>query len=139
MEFELIDEDEGKILRDIDFPWLTSSSLILTTRSRDALGKILESQSELLPVTCRIPLWVYNSACVVGARDENHSANLRFSNGRIMDIRRYAFRKERNGSPIAFKIPQLAVSPTFLSQEIVSLYSSHNLTGLEFRQIWEAP
>lgn len=35
-----------------------------------------------------------------------------------------------------FKIPNLRVSPTFLSQRFVDRWKASGLTGLEFEQVW---
>lgn len=51
-------------------------------------------------------------------------------------IQRYAFRADVIGEVAVFKIPNLRVSPTYLSQRFVDRWKASGLQGLEFREVW---
>ena len=55
-----------------------------------------------------------------------------------MRIDQYVFRPELVRDVHVFKIPNLRVSPAFLSQHFVDLWNGARLKGLEFTQVWSA-
>jgi hypothetical protein len=63
---------------------------------------------------------------------------MRFSNGRIMRITRYAFRPEVVAGVDIFKLPSLRVSPTFVSEYFVKAWKAAGLRGLVFNKVWSA-
>jgi len=82
---------------------------------------------------------MYNPTRVIDALDEDASSVLRFSGGRIMRINRHVFRPEVVKGIDVFKIPNLRVSPTYVSQRFGDLWNSADLKGLEFKQVWARP
>lgn len=136
LEFALITEDEGRRLDQVDMPWLGSSALVLKQRAVDALLPILVAHGELLPLTSRPKLWIFNATHVVDALDEPASDVTRFSSGRIMFVGRYVFKPAPICTLAAFRIPNLRVSPIFLSQAFVDRCVAAQLTGVEFEQVW---
>ena len=79
---------------------------------------------------------MYNPTRVLSALDEAASSILRFKSGRIMDIQHHAFRTEVVQGIDVFKIPNLRVSPTYLSQRFVDAWTSAKLRGLTFEPVW---
>ena len=133
----LIHHDEGKNLSPSDSPWLGSHALIFKRAVIERLGKILKQYGELLPVVCpEAELLIFNPTRVVDALDEQASSVLRFSGGRIMLVDRYVFRAEAIANVDIFKIPNLRVSPTFMSERIVELWRTTGLQGLDFNKVW---
>ena len=140
LAMELIREDEKgrKYLRS-DSPWLgTSDALIFRPTAILAMGQLLRAYGELLPLRCEgNELWMFNPR-LVDALDEEASTIKYFSDGDIMDIKRYVFRPEVVRGVHAFKIPQLPrACPTFVSQEFVDQWSTAQLKGLTFTKVWE--
>lgn len=133
----LIHEDEGQKLAMSDSPWLGAHALIFRANVVEALGPMLREHGELLPLACsEAGLVVYNPTRVIDALDEAASSVVRFSSGRIMMIRRHVFCVDVIGHIDIFKIPNLRVSPTFLTQRFVERWEASGLKGLEFKRVW---
>jgi hypothetical protein len=133
----IVREDEGQELVLSDSPWLGAHALIFRSGVVEALGTMLRDYGELLPLACsEADVVVYNPTTVIDALDEAASSVLRFSGGRIMMIQRHVFRANVIGEIDIFKIPNLRVSPTFLSQRFVDRWKASGLNGLEFKHVW---
>lgn len=134
---KLIRNDEGEDLVESDSPWLGAHALIFRARAVGSMGNVLRKFGELLPLACsEANVWVYNPARLVDALDESASSVLRFSEGGIMMIQRYVFRADAVRDVDVFKVPNLRVSPTFLSRRFVDRWNESGLKGLEFKQVW---
>jgi hypothetical protein len=133
----LVGEDEGKPLARSDSPWLGSHALIFRRHALGALEALLLSYGELLPVACSEPnLVIFNATRVLDALDEQASGTLRFTDGRIMRVTRHVFRPEVVAGVDVFKIPNLRVSPTYVSDRFVERAKSAGLRGLSFDKVW---
>lgn len=136
-EFRLIRQDEGVELQQSDAPWLGAQALILRRSAVDVYRVAVEDQAEFLRMSCPdADLWMLNPKCVPDALDEGSSSVLRFSDRRIMRIMRHTFRKDVVRDLLAFKIPNLRVSPTFVSEQFVAMWGRSNLRGLDFEEVW---
>jgi hypothetical protein len=136
IEVELIHRDRGRRLQDADAPWLGSHALVLKPNAAAALREILLKDGELLPLECaESKLEVYNPR-VVDALDEGASSSDRLSSGRIVNISRHVFRPDPIRELDAFKIPNLRVSPIFLSERFVRAWGAAGLKGLRFEEVW---
>lgn len=60
---------------------------------------------------------------------------MRFSSGKIMRINRYAFRAELVHAVDVFKIPNLRLSPTFLSERVVNTWRASGIRGVTFEKV----
>src|SRR5262245_13171518 len=68
IRMKLINEDEGEHLFASDSPWLGSWALIFSRRAVEAVGSMLRSHGELLPLECaEADLVIYNPTRVVDA------------------------------------------------------------------------
>jgi hypothetical protein len=136
----LVRQDEGRPLIESDAPWLGSHALIFKPRALELLGPLLREYGELLPLTSReAELCIYNPTRILDALDEGNSSLRRFSTGRVMMVEKYVFRPTVISDSPVFKIPNLRVSPTFVTQRFVDLWTSTGLRGLEFRHVWTGP
>jgi hypothetical protein len=136
---EIIHRDEGKRRKRADAPWLGSHALILRQDAAAAISGSLLPWGEFLPLRCEeAPLAVYNPTNVLDALDEQASDVHRFENGRIMMVKRYAFRKSAIGSVAVFKIPSLRSSPTFFTEPVVRDWMATGIRGVRFEAVWEA-
>ena len=134
---ELIHENAGKKLVRSDSPWLGEHALIFRAHVVDELGAMLRNNGELLALACaEADLVIYNATRMVDALDEAASTIRRFSGGRIMWIQRPVFHAEAIAQLDVFKIPNLRVSPTFLSHRFVDRWKASGLKGLDFQQVW---
>lgn len=140
LPMRLVHEDRGKRLIESDTPWLGAHALIFRAKAARALDTMLRQYGELLPVECNeADMAIYNVTRVIAALDEQASSVVRFADGRLMMIQRYAFRAEVVRDVDVFKIPNLRVSPTYVSHRFVEFWRSSGLTGLEFKRLWEWP
>jgi hypothetical protein len=134
---ELISHDSGVELSVSDCPWLGSHALIFRPRVIEFLRKMLEAHGELLPLRCEsADLKIYNVTTVIDALDESACSLMRLANGRIFRVNRYAFDSARIRGRAIFKIPNLRVSPTFVTQNFVSAWFETGLSGLSFEEVW---
>lgn len=136
---EIIRSDMGTKLAESDSPWLGSHAMIFRPNVVEVLGTTLKGNGELLPLVCSdAELVVLNPTHVVDALDEEKSSITRFSSGKIMMIQRYVFRADVIAGIDIFKIPNLRVSPTFVSQRFVDQWNTAGLKGLEFHLVWKS-
>lgn len=120
-------------------PWLGSHALVFKEDAAIKLGAFLTDAGELLPLECADePLYVWQPLCIVDALDIDSSDVSRFSDGRLMRIRRHAFRSEMLDGVVAFKIPNLRSSCIYLSERAVQVMSPVVSDGLGFEVIWDS-
>jgi hypothetical protein len=104
----------------------------------DALGPLLARHGELLPLACAdADLWLFNALTVVDALDEDRSEIVRFDDGSILSVDRYAFRDDAV-APV-FKVPQLLRGPLFAGDEFAAAVAEAGLTGLGLTEVWRHP
>ncbi len=134
---KLIQEDRGQQLRPSDSPWLGEHAMIFKQSAVNALGSILREHGELLPVLCEgQDLVIFNPTRIVDVLDEEASDVIRFSTGRLMDVKRFVFKAAAILDVDIFKIPNFRVSPTFVSARVVALWHEAHLEGLQFQEVW---
>lgn len=134
---KIIRVDEGRALTESDAPWLGSHALMFRPRACDALAQLLSQNGELLPVDCDgASLCMFNATHVLEALDEDASQLRRFENGKIMRVSRHVFRPDVIGATDMFKIRNMRVSPTFVTQRFVDAWRDAGLQGLDFTPIW---
>jgi hypothetical protein len=137
LEMQIIREDEGRVLSVSDSPWLGSHALFFRTQAIEVLEPLLSEHGELLPVHCEdAEVLLFNPTRVLDALDEGASNILRFGDGRVMRVNEYVFHPEVVRDTHVFKIPNLRVSPTFISEHFVETWKSAGLKGLEFKEVW---
>jgi hypothetical protein len=74
---------------------------------------------------------------VIDALDEQSSEISRFTSSEtIMRIKRYIFQSNLLLGVDIFKIPNLRLSPTFLSERFVQAWTMAGLSGLVFNEVW---
>jgi hypothetical protein len=101
-------------------------------------GGMLEEFGELLPLKCEDPdLALYNPTRVIDALDEQASSIERFPGFRIMSIDRHVCRTELVIDVDVFKIPNLRVSPAYLSERFVARWVASGLEGLLHDEAFE--
>jgi hypothetical protein len=130
-------DGEGQAYAESDFPWLGEHVLILRPRAVAVLEPALRSCGELLPLTCPdAELWLFNALTVADALDEAASSIVRFDDGDILGVERYAFRPDRLPDAPIFKVPQLLRGPLFLTDDFVEQIRAHHLTGFGCSAVW---
>lgn len=133
---EIIHSDQGAVLMHSDAPWLGSQALIFREPVVRALGDIFGT-AKLHPVQIASDLlYLCNPPVAQGALDEEQSVVDRFSDGRIMAVKSYAFVLGAIAGLDIFRIGDFRVSPTFVSQRFVDTWRTHKFMGLEFQPVW---
>jgi hypothetical protein len=136
IEMKIVREDEGGQLKESDAPWLGSHALVFRSHAVEKLNTELLAFGELLPLECgEGGLWIYNPGPVLDALDVSRASVVRFRDGRIMMVERYAFKEDVIRGVHIFKIAGMKVSPTFVSQQFLDLWVSCGLRGLEFQKV----
>jgi hypothetical protein len=133
----LLRTDERGSRQRADLPWLGSHVLILRDEAIDVVGPILADHGELLPLECAdANLVVLNVTRVIDALDEQHSDVVRFSSGRIMDIKKAAFHGDELTGSAVFKIPQMPYGPLYFTSDIVErIRATRRHAGVTFREV----
>lgn len=136
LEVELVHDDEGQQLSYSDAPWLGNHALIFRANARSVLQESLLACGEFLPLaSVEADLWVYN-AWRIDALDLAGSDVLRLDSGKILGIKRYAFKEDVVRDVMAFRIPDLRGGPVFFEREIAGKWKAAGLKGLEFEPVW---
>ncbi len=133
------EDDDGSPLLRSESPWMChSSSLALTESVVSKIGGFLSKIGELLPLDCEDePLYIWHPLSVVDAVDFDASEGVwGLSGGRVMRIKRPVFIPSKLYGIEAFKIPQMLVSPIFLSENAVRILSGAIGPGLKFHPVW---
>jgi len=133
------EEYDGRPFRTVDAPWLGCHALVFKREVVESLGGYLNKWGELLPLDCEDrELFVYNPRHSISALNEEESAVVRFSSGRIMMIKQHAFIRQKLVGIEVFKIPNLRVSSTYVTQGFVDQWLRAGLTGIEFELVWRS-
>ncbi len=66
------------------------------------------------------------------------ASGVRFDDGDILDVQRYAFRPEPVQGLALFKVPQLLRGSLFVGDEFVGAVQAAGLTGPEFTLLWSS-
>jgi hypothetical protein len=136
LDAEWIEEGRERALPKGDFP-LLGTTPTFSRRAVDALLDVLVENGELLPVKVADEEYVvYNVTRRIDALDEERSKLVRFSDGGIMRVERYAFHREKLNQAIIFRVPQLRV-PVFVTEAFVARVRDAGLTGFQFTEVWQ--
>jgi hypothetical protein len=119
-----------------DAPWLGGQALVFRDSVSNKLKRLLGS-ARLYEFICDSErLFLCDPPLVQNAVIQDKSIINRFSDGRIMQIRKYVFDSEALHGKYIFKISEMRVSPTFVTQEFVDFWVSNKLVGLDFNLLW---
>jgi hypothetical protein len=129
--------ERGKKLRESDAPFAGMDVLFLRKTAADALRDILRDDCEILPVRCaEDDFVVLNPLVAVDALDEVKSQIHRSPSGVIMDIREHVLDPRRLPKSAIFLLSTTPVSATYVTDEFVAAWKSHELRGLDFDVVW---
>lgn len=136
LHVRVIHFDDGKRLQRSDTPWWTSHVLILRPKAVELLGPFLRENGELLELACdEDTLVAFKATRVVDALSKESDV-ARFDDGSISVIFKHVFRPEGLRDVEVFKIPDIDVSPIFVTDRFVRRWRATGLTGLVFMEIW---
>ncbi|MDX8534788.1 hypothetical protein RFM41_26510 [Mesorhizobium sp. VK25A] len=127
--------EEGERLYS-DFPWLGGHAPLLRQPAVDALAATLRPYGELIPLRGE-KVWLLNVTNVIDALDEARSQIVRFDDGDILAIERYAFDAAKIGTAEVFKLPMRA-SPVFVNDVFVERVGKAGLRNVSFEPVWRS-
>jgi hypothetical protein len=127
--------EDGEPRQYSDFPWFLSEAPVLRERAVDRLRRDLEPYGEFLALDCDEPIALFNVTNIVDALDEPNSQIIRFDDGSILDIQRYAFIPEKVEGQDLFKLPMRA-SSIFVGGRLVERLKRTGLVGTRFELAW---
>lgn len=131
------EDEEGKEYLRSDAPWLGGQALVFRDSVSNNLKGLLGS-AKLYEFICDSErLFLCDPPLVENAVIQDESVIDRFADGRIMQIRNYVFNPEALRGRCIFKINEMRVSPTFVTQEFVDFWVSNKLVGLDFNLLWK--
>ncbi|CDX56793.1 conserved hypothetical protein [Mesorhizobium plurifarium] len=125
--------EEGERLSS-DFPWLGEHAPLLRRPAVEALAAALRPYGELVALRGE-EVWLLNVTNVIDALDEARSRIVRFDDGDILAIERYAFDAEKIGGAEVFKLPMRA-SPVFVNDVFVERVRNAGLRNVSFEPVW---
>jgi hypothetical protein len=122
-----------------DTPGLSGSIPVFNRNAVNALSDMLEPNGELLPITCEgEDYFLFNVTRLVNALNEDDCDLERFDDGRIMDIDRYSFFKDRLRGTVVFKLPQGRLSWVYVTDPFVRRVNAAGLRGFKFPLVWNS-
>lgn len=135
LSVEIFDDNgQNRNLPRSDFPAFIAP--VFSRRAVEALGSILSANGELLPLNCdEDDYFAFNVTQLVDALNEANSDVVRFSDGRIMDIKRFGFDPDKLKTVDIFKIPQMPLGRAFVRDRFVQKVHDTGLTGFVFKSV----
>lgn len=117
-----------------DFPSISGHQLVFSQRAWQVLKPIVEKSAEALPLICASGnYFVINVFDIVDCLDLSNAQVSRFSDGRLMRIKSYAFKEGCIGDRNIFKLPQ--PSDVLVTQTFKDVVEKNDLEGLIFRKV----
>lgn len=133
------DENYGDVST-CDFPSLIGHVPVFSARAVSVLRDFLMPNGQVLPLAYdREDYYAYNITNMLDALNLEQSEIIRFSTGRIMDIRRYEFFAEKlEGDPGIFKLAATPLLRVFVTEKFKQMVNNYGLTGFQFKLLWSA-
>lgn len=132
-------EDDGTLLRRASMPWLDSHALVLRDEAIDSVGRVLNYRGDILPLKsgdarfCLFAAHIQSSAL-----DLEHSQIVRFSSGRILDLKRPVFHDEVVARAGAFKLREMPRGDVYFTQDVVeALRATGDAVGTDFELVYD--
>lgn len=121
-----------------DFPSLGGIPPVFSERAKNILEPLISDSVEFLPLACKdVPLYAVNVTRVLDCLDLSMSQFKRFSDGRIMRVERYVFKRECLEGEHMFKIPQQVRNRIYVSEIFKQTVENARLQGMFFYAIAE--
>jgi hypothetical protein len=123
----------------VDFPSLMGLGLAFSERALQVLDPLMGQSVEALPLECvncsQNRFFVINVLDILDCLDEPRCIFTRYSDGGIMDIKRYAFLPNSLEGHHIFKVPQQVVGSVLVSPEFKRRVEENGLVGAVFREV----
>jgi len=119
-----------------DFPTIAGIvPLIMSEKARTKLTDVIQENVEFLPLEASFGIYYAANVHVVDCLEREKSQLIRFSDGGIMRVERYAFNTDILKGMHIFRIPEEVLSRTFVDEDFKSAAEEHGLKGLTFHEV----
>ncbi len=134
----LVDHDETGHLSAGDLPWLDSSVLVMTERSRQVLEAELRPFGFVVPLPCdEQPLSAFVTTVMSDALDLERSDLSRLDNGSVIGVWKHVFAPEALPDAGVFGLSCLGpFGGLCFGESVVATMRRQRLTGADFEEIW---
>lgn len=137
---DVYDDTDERHERISDFATL-SGRIICDEVARSMLDELVKDHIDFLPllsdtITDR-RLYILHPITELDCLDSERSEFSRLSSGYIMGIKRHKFKPDCVGDVPIFKLPGNPGTRPYVNDKFKQLIEDYNLTGLEFRKVWE--
>lgn len=134
--------DFRKDLGMANFPSWSAVTVVCDLEAKQIISDLLENHVEFLPLASptvtNTEYFAINVLQILDCLDYEGCEFTRFkSTGGIRSVRKFEFKRDRIGGIPIFKLPILRSISTYVNDEFKQLVEDNNLTGLEFRKVWE--
>ena len=118
-----------------------SGRIICDQVSRSIIYELVKDHVDFLPLRSNTitnrRFYMLHPSTELDCLDNEKSEFVRLSSGYIMRIKRHIFRPDCVGDVPIFRLPgDPGISP-YVNETLKQLIEDNNLTGLEFRKVWE--
>jgi hypothetical protein len=111
--------------------------MVLSRKALDALLPHIGHLGQVLPLTFdECEYFFFNITNVIDAVDLDASEIVRYPDGGLSRIKRYAFKPQAVRDQLLFKIPQRPKLFAFCTDRFVKLVQDAKLTGFGFEKVW---
>lgn len=123
-----------------DNPYLSPGVLVVSDRAKKLLVPHLkENLVELIPLKQQNDYYyAINVLNMLDALDYKNSKIVKFSDGKIMDFKKFSFHEHMVKNQIIFKIPELKRTKIFVTDEFIRLINNSDLVGFNFKLVWSS-
>lgn len=126
-------DDDGTSLATADLPWLAGVTLALSERALSKVGPLLEPDGEFLPVGgAATGCHLFNCTAWSDSLDQSRSELARFSDGRIMRIKRVVLTADAFDRARVIRLEQTPRGPLYFSEDLIRRVDALGLTGTIF-------
>lgn len=137
LDVEILVEENDQKAKKNDIPSLSPGIPVFTKRAADALGTLLTSNGELLPLGSPVgEYYAFNVTNIIDALNVERSDVKRFGSGKIMRVNKYEFFREKVVGEVIFKIPQLRRSHIFVTDVFLNAVQKMDLHGIVLKEVW---
>jgi hypothetical protein len=135
LDVDVLRNDDGVPLDPVDIPWFADFGLVLTSRALDLLSEVLPPNGLPLPLSTHEPMTLFVPPAE-RALDTIASEVVRFSSGRVMDVRSFAFEPAAVANLTLFRLAELPAGPMFATRPFVKALRASTLSGLDVKLRW---
>ncbi|MEV4135983.1 hypothetical protein AB0J72_27920 [Dactylosporangium sp. NPDC049742] len=137
IQVRLIDVDEqGRRLQPAALLWLGSLALAMTPALKSRIEPVVRADGRFVELACDDgEFWMFVPQ-VRDVLDEARSHIVRFAEGNVMYVERYAFKGAEIAEATAFRIPQVPNGPMFCVRQLVEALASEQ--GVRFAEVWRS-